>query len=54
MLYRQRRFFSGFKLYLAQTANQSIGVAPMFFLLCTEFYQLINNMVVFVFRYLCC
>jgi len=31
MLYRQRRVFSGFKLYLAQTANESIGVAPMSF-----------------------
>ena len=31
MLNRQRRIFSGFKRYLAQTADQSIGVAPMSF-----------------------
>jgi len=34
MLNRQRRIFSGFKRYLAQTADQSIGVAPMSFFCC--------------------
>ena len=40
---RQRSFLSGVKRYSAQTASQSIGVAPMsFFLLCTSLIHLLT------------